>query len=726
MPTSVGHAGLHSAHAAGSCGLELVGLAGRGWSGLWGACAHPEPAVARVRAEKLALGVAVERVPAGDRRADHAVDLRLVDEGARVQQRRLGDADVRDKVAVGVLDQRAAKEQVPVGPARDAAHEAHGDLRARRVEAARVGVRRVHVGAHAHRAVARVHGVVARLVDKVEVVVLVVRPPRARVRRARRLGARRLAHEPVEGVAALARVRVKLGVVRAHEVASVDRVLAAAAVAVEVGVAADHEARAPDVAALGVERGHVAARRGLAVRLAAGDAPARHARAIDAILHERRVLLRPRIVGRRRLVLGAVGAPLVGHLLALVARLQRRDRAQHRQPERAPPRAHEVARRRARALGRAAVARELAARDARREVGAARLDVGARLGRQPLARKLDLAKPAVVARHVLEVVDARAVRARGVGRAVVRFAVLGDAVGAHLEQLLAQLAIGRERVDLRVPIPTKVALARLARRVAAALDPVEGDPRVGRLVRVEPAHDARGPVGHKAAVEVGHERVATRLQVPQPLLEAPRLHEVGHLLGRRGRRAHRNRRRRRRRVRRGREHGDGARGRVDAEHRAAVLHVLPKREELVLRVDLRARGDELVLQRLAHAVALVVFEEHARVAAVGAHGLDVGCGAGGHGEVDGDLEVVAHLPAWFGRRGGGGWAKRGGVWRLGGVWGAPAAIIASNMSRSESAASTSTRQRGSKGMPSTSSPGRMVTPQSPFRFSRFSPSSGTG
>lgn len=206
-------------------GWSWLGLAGRGWSGLWGACAHPEPAVARVRAEKLALGVAVERIPAGDRRADHAIDLRLVDQRARVQQRRLGDADVRDKVAVGVLDQRAAKEQVPVGPARHAAHEAHGDLRARRVEAARVGVRRVHVGAHAHRAVARVHGVVARFVDEVEVVVLVARPPRARVRRARRLGARRLAHEPVKRLAAIARVRVKLGVVRAHEVASMDWVL---------------------------------------------------------------------------------------------------------------------------------------------------------------------------------------------------------------------------------------------------------------------------------------------------------------------------------------------------------------------------------------------------------------------------------------------------------------------------------------------------------------------
>jgi hypothetical protein len=56
----------------------------------------------------------------------------------------------------------------------------------------------------------------------------------------------------------------------------------------------------------------------------------------------------------------------------------------------------------------------------------------------------------------------------------------------------------------------------------------------------------------------------------------------------------------------------------------------------------------------------------------------------------------------------------------------PAAIISSNMTRSLSAASTSTRQRGSKGKPSTSSPGRMATPQSPFMFTRLSPSSGIG
>lgn len=56
----------------------------------------------------------------------------------------------------------------------------------------------------------------------------------------------------------------------------------------------------------------------------------------------------------------------------------------------------------------------------------------------------------------------------------------------------------------------------------------------------------------------------------------------------------------------------------------------------------------------------------------------------------------------------------------------PAAIISSNMMRSLAGASTSTRQRGSKGKPSTSSPGRMVTPQSPFIFTKLSPSSGIG
>jgi hypothetical protein len=119
--------------------------------------------------------------------------------------------------------------------------------------------------------------------------------------------------------------------------------------------------------------------------------------------------------------------------------------------------------------------------DARRQVGAARFNVGARLGREALARKLGLAIAPVVSRHVLEVVHARALRARGLGRAVARFAILGNAVGTDLEQLLAQLVVGGHGVDLRVPISAKVALARRARVVAAAPDAVERHPRVWRL-----------------------------------------------------------------------------------------------------------------------------------------------------------------------------------------------------------------------------------------------------
>ena len=56
----------------------------------------------------------------------------------------------------------------------------------------------------------------------------------------------------------------------------------------------------------------------------------------------------------------------------------------------------------------------------------------------------------------------------------------------------------------------------------------------------------------------------------------------------------------------------------------------------------------------------------------------------------------------------------------------PAAIISSNMAFSLSGASTRIRQRGSKAKPSTSSPGRITVPHSPFMLMRLSPSSGMG
>ena len=65
--------------------------------------------------------------------------------------------------------------------------------------------------------------------------------------------------------------------------------------------------------------------------------------------------------------------------------------AERRQAERAPVRRDERAEGVARALGLARVAAQVAVEHARRQVGAAQLDVEARLGREPVARKLELA-----------------------------------------------------------------------------------------------------------------------------------------------------------------------------------------------------------------------------------------------------------------------------------------------------------------------------------------------
>ena len=191
--------------------------------------------------------------------------------------------------------------------------------------------------------------------------------------------------------------------------------------------------------------------------------------------------------------------------------MERRGHAERRQAERAPVRRDERAEGVARALGLARVAAQVAVEHARREVGAAQLDVEARLGREPVARKLELAVAPVGPDHVLHVGDARALRARGVRRAVRRRARLGHAVGPDLEQLLALLEVRRQRVDLRVPVAAVVLLARLERGVAAALDAVERDPRVGRLVGREAADGLVGAVGDEALAVLLNGEVHQRL-----------------------------------------------------------------------------------------------------------------------------------------------------------------------------------------------------------------------
>ena len=74
-----------------------------------------------------------------------------------------------------------------------------------------------------------------------------------------------------------------------------------------------------------------------------------------------------------------------------IARVLRLQHAQDGQQERAPGDRHDVGRGLARAVGAARVAVEVAPLQARREVGAAQLDVVARLAGEPLPRKLELA-----------------------------------------------------------------------------------------------------------------------------------------------------------------------------------------------------------------------------------------------------------------------------------------------------------------------------------------------
>ena len=192
-----------------------------------------------------------------------------------------------------------------------------------------------------------------------------------------------------------------------------------------------------------------------------------------------------------------------------VARVLRLQHAQHGQRDRALGNRGDLAHGLAGAPGAARVAIEVTLGNARRQVGAAQLDVVARLGGEPLARKLELAKLAIGADHVLDVGDAAALRARRVGRAVgddplvddvaksvkegrrdpgrlvtvvvvpSRLIAVGEAKGADREQFLAQLLLGRHRVHVAFPVAAVVALARRARVVAQALDAADRHPRVG-------------------------------------------------------------------------------------------------------------------------------------------------------------------------------------------------------------------------------------------------------
>ena len=53
--------------------------------------------------------------------------------------------------------------------------------------------------------------------------------------------------------------------------------------------------------------------------------------------------------------------------------------------------------------------------------------------------------------HVLQIGDARTLRARRVGRTKRRSVLVANAVGSDLEQLLAPLGVGGERIDVRIP-----------------------------------------------------------------------------------------------------------------------------------------------------------------------------------------------------------------------------------------------------------------------------------
>ncbi len=93
----------------------------------------------------------------------------------------------------------------------------------------------------------------------------------------------------------------------------------------------------------------------------------------------------------------------------------------------------------------------MAARDAGGQVRAAHLDVVGHFGGQSRAGKLALAVAPIGPVHVLQIGDARTLRARRVGRTKRRSVLVANAVGSDLEQLLAPLGVGCERIDVRIP-----------------------------------------------------------------------------------------------------------------------------------------------------------------------------------------------------------------------------------------------------------------------------------
>ena len=270
--------------------------------------------------------------------------------------------------------------------------------------------------------------------------------------------------------------------------------------------------------------------------------------------------------------------------------------------------------------------------------------------------------------HVVDVGDAAALRARGVGRAVQHLVVGVEAEGAHRQQLLAQLAVGRQRVDVALPcaqqerarvstgcaglncnwltVAAVVALARRERVVAAALAVSERRPRVGRLVAAQAAHDARGAVLGEAIRQLKHELVRARLGLEERILVAPHEDRARHDLGWRGGGAGLDGRRRRRRRRVLDQRGDALV--VGGHHGLRVDQVLGEGDQVLVHGDVGARLRERVDLRLPDLVHLVVAQQHVAVVAVGARDLDVGGRARGDRVVDADF---------LGCERGGGWAR---------------------------------------------------------------------
>ena len=112
---------------------------------------------------------------------------------------------------------------------------------------------------------------------------------------------------------------------------------------------------------------------------------------VDAVLHEGAVLFFPAVAWLRGSVGVALGAPAIPDISSQIARVHGLHHAQYGQRNRALGNRDDLAHGLAGAVGAARVAVEVALGDARRQVGAAQLDVIARLGREALPRKLELA-----------------------------------------------------------------------------------------------------------------------------------------------------------------------------------------------------------------------------------------------------------------------------------------------------------------------------------------------